>query len=246
MSRINTNVQSLVAQNVLGKQQKSLATSLERLSTGLRINSAKDDPAGLIASENLRTEKAGTAQAITNATRASSMIGTADGSLNEVSSLLVELQTLVTQTASDGGLSDAEINANQQQVDSILSSINRISAGTQFGGKKLLDGTLDYTTSGVTSADIKSARVNSAKLGSTAKTVQVEVTTGATTGAITYASAAGGLTSPTTLQVTGNKGTEVLALASGATIADIQAAVNGVSDSTGVSATTVSSTLTFN
>lgn len=246
MSRINTNVQSMIAQRVLGQQNKSLSTSLERLSTGLRVNSAKDDPAGLIASENLRAEKAGTTQAISNAERAGSMIGTAEGSLNEVSSLLTQLQTLVTQTASDGGLSDSEIAANQQQVDSILSSINRIAAGTQFGGKKLLDGTLDYTTSGVTSADLKAVTVNSAKLADGAtKTVQVRVTTGATVGAVSYNSAAGGLTGPTTIQVSGNKGTEILALASGATIADIKAAVNAVTESTGVVASTASSALTF-
>ena len=66
MSRINTNVQSLIAQRILGQQNKGLNTSLERLSTGLRINRGKDDPAGLIASENLRAEKASLAQASSN------------------------------------------------------------------------------------------------------------------------------------------------------------------------------------
>ena len=106
MSRINTNVSSLIAQRVLRKNNDSLNTSLERLSTGLKINKGSDNPAGLIASENLRAEKAGIAQAIENAGRASNIVGTAEGGLSEVSSLLTELQNLVSQTANSGGLSN--------------------------------------------------------------------------------------------------------------------------------------------
>src|SRR2546426_3112777 len=126
MSRINTNVSSLIAQRVLRKNQDMLSRSLERLSTGLRINRGADNPAGLIASENLRAEKAGITQAIDNAGRASNIIGTAEGGLSEVSSLLTELQSLVGQAANSGGLSKEEIGANQLQVDSILSTVNRI------------------------------------------------------------------------------------------------------------------------
>src|SRR6187402_3922675 len=105
MSRINTNVSSLIAQRVLNKNNDQLNTSLARLSTGLKINSGKDNPAGLIASENLRAEKTGLTSAIDNAERASNIIGTAEGGLNEVSSLLNELQSLVSSTANSGGLS---------------------------------------------------------------------------------------------------------------------------------------------
>jgi flagellin len=99
MSRINTNVSSLIAQRVLRKNNDSLNQSLERLSTGLKINSGADNPAGLIASETLRSEKAGITQAIDNAGRASNIVGTAEGGLSEVSSLLTELQSLVGQSA---------------------------------------------------------------------------------------------------------------------------------------------------
>src|SRR6266516_1841702 len=88
MSRINTNVSSLVAQRVLKKNNDSLSTSLQRLSTGLRINTGADNPAGLIASENLRSEKVGITQALDNAGRASNIVGTAEGGLSEVSGLL--------------------------------------------------------------------------------------------------------------------------------------------------------------
>ena len=138
MSRINTNVTSLIAQRVLRKNNTAMATSLERLSTGLKINKGADNPAGLIASENLRAEKAGIVQAIKNAERASNVIGTAEGGLSEVSSLLTELQSLVNEAASTGGLSNEEVEANQLQVDSILNTINRIAQSTSFQGLKLL------------------------------------------------------------------------------------------------------------
>ena len=162
MSRINTNVTSLISQRVLTKNNNGLNQSLERLSTGLKINKGADNPAGLIASENLRAEKAGISQAIDNAERASNIIGTAEGGLSEVSNLLNELQGLVNEAANSGGLSTEEVNANQLQVDSILSTINRISGTTSFQGKKLLNGSMDYTTSGVASTNIADMRINAA------------------------------------------------------------------------------------
>src|SRR5436190_13315101 len=164
MSRINTNVSSLIAQRVLRKNNDSLNTSLARLSTGLKINSGADNPAGLIASENLRAEKAGITQAIDNAGRASNIIGTAEGGLGEVSSLLTELQSLVSQTANSGGLSNEEVSANQLQVDSILNTINRISQATSFQGKKLLNGHYAYTTSCVASTQSDNVANNAANV----------------------------------------------------------------------------------
>ena len=108
MSRINTNISSMTAQRVLGQNNRSLGTSLERLSTGLRITRGKDDPAGLIASENLRAEKAAIGAAISNSERADQVVNIAEGGLQEVSSLLVELQGLVTTSANTAGLSQEE------------------------------------------------------------------------------------------------------------------------------------------
>src|SRR3954454_14028539 len=124
MSRINTNVSSLIAQRVLRKNNEALNQSLERLSTGLNINKGAYAPAGLIASENLRLEKAGISQAIDNAERASNIIGTAEGGLTEVSSLMTELQRIVSQAAISGGLSDKELAANLHQDASIMGTIN--------------------------------------------------------------------------------------------------------------------------
>ena len=116
MSRINTNIASLQAITRLGQNQTELSKRLERLSSGLQINRGKDAPAGLIASESLRSEIAGINQAIDNSQRAGNVINTAEGALGEVSSLLLEVQTLTNQAANTGALSQEEIQANQHGV----------------------------------------------------------------------------------------------------------------------------------
>jgi flagellin len=167
---------SLLAIRVLNQNQKKLNTSIERLSTGLAINSAADDPSGLIASEMLRSQKVSLSAAINNCENASYMIATAEGALNEVSSLLVDLNGLVVSTANSAALSDDEIEANQLMVDSILESINRLAAGTEYKGKKLFNGSLGYYASGVAASAITDVNIDSASLGSTSA-MNVYVTT---------------------------------------------------------------------
>src|SRR3954469_19049510 len=164
MSRINSNLASLQAQHTLARNQTDLSTRLQRLSTGLKINTGKDAPAGLIASETLRSEISGIHQAIDNSQRAGNVINTAEGALSEVSALLLEVQTLTNQAANTGALSPDEIKANQLQVDSILTSINRIANTTQFNGVNMLNGSLSYSTSGVASTAIDVTQINAAKL----------------------------------------------------------------------------------
>ena len=139
MSYINTNVSGVIAVNNLNKNNASLQTSLERLSTGYRINSGKDDLAGLIAAQSLAAEQQATTTAISNAQLANNIIETAEGSLSEVSSLLVSLQGLVGNAANSAGLSQDEKDADQLQVDLILSTVNRISNSASFQGVKLLN-----------------------------------------------------------------------------------------------------------
>src|SRR5580765_3642492 len=204
MSRINTNIASLQAISRLNKNNTDLATRLQRLSTGLKINTGKDAPAGLIASETLRSEINGINQAIDNSQRATNVINTAEGALSEVSALLLEVQGLTNQAANSGALSRQEIEANQLQVDSILNSINRIANTTQFNGVKLLNGSLDYTTSGVASTAIDVATINAAKLpdnGTT--TIIVQVTGSAQLGGVNFTGADVG-TSAITIEVGGN------------------------------------------
>src|SRR5882762_2331392 len=165
MARINTNVSALTAQRGLAKSQRQLSDTLQRLSSGLKINRGADDPAGLIASEGLRSEIAGLGQAIDNSSRASNVISTAEGALSEVASLLLNVKNLVVEAANSGALSPEEIQANQLQVDSAVQSITRISNTTTFAGLNLLNGSLDYLTSGVNTSQIKSLSIAQANFG---------------------------------------------------------------------------------
>src|SRR4051812_9363083 len=237
MSRINTNVSSLIAVHTLNKNNTNLQSSLQRLSTGYRINTGKDDPAGLIASESLRAEQQATSTAISNAQRADNIIGTAEGSLGEVSNLLVSLQGLVGGAANKAGLSQDEKDADQLQVDSILSTINRISNSASFEGVKLLNGTFDYSTSGLGSTSaFTSLSINSAKVGATTLSVTVSVVTSAQTGQLNFLGSSTGLNGASTVSVAGNKGTVQLSFASSTKSSAIVVSLNQFKDSTGVPA----------
>jgi flagellin len=157
MTRINTNVSSLVAQKQLGRSNNALQQSLLRLSTGLRINVGKDDPAGLIASEILRSDIVATQRAITNSERANQIIATADSALGQVSALLNDIRGLVSEAANTGAVSEEQIAANQLQVDSSLEAIDRIAQTTSFQGRRLLDGSLDFLTTNAGNALLRSS-----------------------------------------------------------------------------------------
>jgi flagellin len=240
MARINTNVGSLTAQRGLGKSQKSLNDTLQRLSTGLRINRGADDPAGLIASEGLRSEMSGIGQAIDNSQRASNVIATTEGALGEVASLLLNIKGLIVQAANVGAMSADEIAANQLQVDSAVASITRISNTTTFAGLKLIDGSLDYVTSGVATSAVRSLSINSANFG-TSKVipVQVNVITSARTADLQFRTSA--IDQSVTLEIAGNEGVQVLTFVSGTRASAIAYAVNRISDATGVTAGGISS-----
>ncbi|MHC4428418.1 MAG: flagellin [Planctomycetota bacterium] len=139
MAGINGSFGSLLFSRMLENSTRSLFTSLERLSTGKRINRGSDDPAGLISSENLRAAVKALESDIRVFERADHMATVADGGLEVASSLLAEAQGLVVANASDA-LSDEEKQANQLALDSIMATIDRVTGGTEFNGKKLLDG----------------------------------------------------------------------------------------------------------
>lgn len=240
MTRIQTNVPSLLAQRVLGAQNRGLVGSLERLSTGLRINRGADDPAGLIASENLRAEKASISAAIGNAQRAEQVINVAEGGLQEINNLLVELQSLVGQSANEAGVSPEEKEANQLQIDSILQTIDRIANSTSFQGTKLLNGNFDYTVANQSSV-ISDVNINAARLSNAANaslTVTVDVLTSAQTAAVFLSTGAtidnGGQS--VTVEITGNEGAQQFTFASSTAQADVVSAINTFKDALGVSA----------
>jgi flagellin len=235
MSRINTNVASLTAQRGLTRSQKQLDDTLQRLSTGLRINRGADDPAGLIASEGLRSETAGIKQGIDNSARASNVIATAEGALSEVASLLLNIKSLVVQAANSGAFSPEEVRANQLQIDSAVDSITRISNTTTFAGLKLLNGNLDYLTSGVDSSVVRALDISQVNFGSNgAIPVQVNVLTSARPAQLSFTNSA--VSGSVTLEVNGVDGVTVLTFTSGTAASAIAFAVNRISDSTGVAA----------
>jgi flagellin len=236
MSVINTNVSSLIAQNVLAQNNASLNTSLERLSTGLQINSGADNPSGYIAVQSFNQVNTGLTTAIANAGQASNVIGTAEGGLNEVSNLLTQLQGLVGQAANSGAQSAGQTAADQLQVDSILNTINRVANSTSFNGTQLLNGNLDYVTSGVKTSAIQNLQINSAQVPSTgALAVKVVVTASASTAKLT--STLGTVTGSTlTLEVTGNLGSTQISFGSGTKASAIAVAINNVESQTGVTA----------
>jgi len=246
MSRINTNVQSLVAQRVLGLNNANLSKSLERLSTGLRINRGKDDPAGLIASEALRAELKATNAAISNAQRADQVVNIAEGGLQEISGLLTELQGLLTASSNSAGLSQDERQANQLQIDSILQTIDRISSSTAFQGMKLLNGNMDYTVESVSSA-ITDYRINAAKFTGSSLGVDLVVTQSAQQG-IMFLSMGGTSINLNdagsgnfTIEVTGSKGSRELSFASGTALSTVVNTINSFTDVTGLVASVAAS-----
>ena len=241
MSRINTNVSSLVAQNSLNRATTDLNTRLERLSTGLRINRGSDDPSGLIASERLRSEIRATDQAVDNAERASNVIATTEGALAEVSSLLISIKALTIQAANTGAFSPAEIEANQLEIDSAVQSITRISNTASFAGLNLLDGTLGFVTSGADSTKVRDVQVNGANFGLDASIpVEVEVL-GVAEKASLFLSGGnttfpGALEESVTLELIGSTGGTTFSFVSGTGLADVATAINQVRDATGVTA----------
>jgi len=138
--RINNNIAALTAQRYLGRNNDAMTVSLERLSSGMRINRAADNPAGLVTSEKQRAQIAGLNQAIENTERGVSMIQTAEAALTEINSLLTKVRGLALDSANTS-VNDADsLAANQAEIDDALASIDRIAATAQFGSRKLLDG----------------------------------------------------------------------------------------------------------
>jgi flagellin len=238
----------MIAQQNLAKASNQMNTSLQRLSTGLQINSGADNPAGLIASQSLQSETTALNSAITNATQANNMLGTAEGALSQTSSLLLTIQGMVDTAANTGGMTSAQTAANQMQIDQAVQSIDRIANTTEFNGTKLLNGALGYNTGGVVAADISqptlvvtqavfngsaAQTVNYSVNGTTAKQAELQITT-----------ANRALITAGTITIQGNLGTATVTLAAAPSQAALIAAINGVTNQTGVHAAADGTTAT--
>ncbi len=141
---IQTNVASMGAQRALGTSQTNMNQSLQRLSTGYRINSASDDAAGLAISENLRADVRSLNQAQRNANDGLSVVNVAEGAMNEVGNILVRMRELSVQASSDS-VGDTERGYINEEFSQLKSEIGRISTVAEYNGTKLLDGSISAT-----------------------------------------------------------------------------------------------------
>lgn len=161
--RINLNTAAMAAHRYVQGTDTALSSSIEKLSSGFRINSAADDPAGLAISENLRAQYGGIGQAIKNAQDAVNLIKTAEGALAEVQSQLDTIRERAVHAANTGVNDATALTADQTQIDASIEALDRISSQTAFGTKKLLDGTAAALTFqiGANSGETISASIDS-------------------------------------------------------------------------------------
>jgi len=183
---INHNITALNTHNKLSSASAAQGKSMEKLASGLRINKAGDDAAGLAISEKMRGQVRGLDQASRNAQDGISMIQTAEGALNETHSILQRVRELSVQAANDTNTGD-DRNEIQKEIGQLSSEIDRISGTTEFNTQKLLDGSLgaNATTSDSTKVDVVSA--TGLKVGNYGVTIDVAATKAQLAGAVTYA-----------------------------------------------------------
>lgn len=238
MSVINTNVASLNAQRNLSSSSAGLTTSLQRLSSGLRINSAKDDAAGMAISERMTAQIRGSNQAARNANDGISLAQTAEGDLGSISNNLQRMRELSVQAANASN-SDSDRAALQTEVSALKSEIDRVAKNSTFNGVKLLDGSFNAQTfqiganntdnDRITVSKIASARTS--ELGSAGQSSSAKLTSGVTTAAL----AAGDLT--LNGQQVGASNVGAAPGQSAASAYSVANAINAVSAKSGVTAT---------
>jgi len=218
----------------------SLGKTMERLSSGYKINSAADDPAGLVISEKLRAQVGGLEQAIKNAGDAVNMVKTAEGALVEVHRLLGSMRDLAVHAANAGANDAAAVAADQAQINNAIASINKIAEETQFGNKKLLDGSAGVKTT-VTGLAVTGANLNYATTLAATDSVNVRVTQAAAQASFTSVdfgaddTATVGATG--SFQLTGLGKTVSIDYTAATTVASLANAINAKTSDTGIVAT---------
>lgn len=221
--------------NAMNRTQMQQRVTMTRLSTGQRINSGADDPSGLIAASLLDGELSSIQAASENASRANAMLDIADGAVGQISSLVTNIKSLATSLANDSGLSNDEKQAKQLEIDSAISSIDRLVNTTSFNGKNLLDGTYGINTTGVDPTKITDVDITG-KSSLTSATLNVTVTSAAQNGEVSFTGAGLSGTNPVVLKITGNQGSMDMSFAGSASIAQMATEINANSAATGVHA----------
>lgn len=236
---INTNIASLNAQRNLNTSQTALRTSLQRLSTGLRINSAKDDAAGLAIAQRMTSQVNGLNQAARNANDGISLAQTAEGALNETGNILQRMRQLSLQSA-NGSNSASDRKALQEEVSQLQQEITRIAEQTTFNGQTLLDGSFGSRNFQVGADANQTIAVSvgdarAASLGSHSMTAD-----GTVTGSIVSpaTAATNGIAAEADLTITTGAGTSAaISYSANAQASDIAAAINTGAGSVGITAT---------
>ena len=226
--RINTNIPSLTALRMLKTSDRNLSVSLERLSTGLRINRAADDPSGLVISEQLRAQISSLQQAAENASNASNLLNTAEASLDEVSALLIQIRESAIYALNTGGASIEQIIAEQDSVDQAIEAIDRIAATTRFATRSLLNGESAFNVRSQ-SPSILDLNPISVTFDQTTSETTFDLTVNQGASQATFSATGGGVVASggsVTLRVTGNEGTEDLTIPSGATVSAFESSIN--------------------
>jgi len=235
---INTNVASLTAQRNLGASQTSLNTSIQRLSSGLRINSAKDDAAGLAISERFTSQIKGLNQAVRNANDGISLAQTAEGALKASGDILQRVRELAVQSANASN-SAGDRQALQQEVSQLVSELDRISQTTEFNGQKLLDGTFGTQQFQVGANANQTIVASTANLRTSVYGNNQNLSSagaGVSAAAAATAAPANGVTSGA-VSISGSLGTATLNVASSSSAKTIADQVNAVKANSGVTAT---------
>ena len=249
-STINTNIASLTAQRNLGISQSSLNTSIERLSSGLRINSAKDDAAGLAISERFTSQIRGMNQAVRNANDGISLSQTAEGALKASGDILQRVRELSVQSANATN-SASDRQALNAEVNQLTSELDRIAKNTEFNGRKLLDGSFTSAafqvgananqTITATSSNFSTSAYGNYRIGGTAATTTGgagDLTLGSTANAIVAQGKVGGSNiTGGTLTVSGAYGAAAVTVNAGDSAKAVAASVNAQTEKTGVTAT---------
>ncbi len=239
---INTNVASLNAQRNLGKTQNALSRSMQRLSSGLRINSAKDDAAGLAISDRMTSQIRGLNQAVRNANDGISLAQTAEGAMQESTNILQRMRELSVQAANASN-SAADRSALQAEVNQLQSEMDRIANTTTFNGLKILDGSFSAQKFqiGANANETISVSIDSMAASDLGRAATTATNTTANQGTGSATAAASSL--PTnntiaaqTLTVAGSEGTATVGVAAGDSAYTVATKINSVTSSTGVEA----------
>ncbi|MBK6690322.1 MAG: flagellin [Deltaproteobacteria bacterium] len=238
---INTNVMSLNAQRQLSRSGSDLSVSMARLSSGMRINSAKDDAAGLAISNRMTSQIRGLNQASRNANDAISLAQTSEGALQESTKLLHRMRDLSVQSANDSNSATDRANL-QKEVTQIKAELDRIATTTQFNGKKLLDGTFtaqSFHIGAFANENISLSLGNARSSSIGANVLQLDGDNAQAAAAAAALPAANSVAAGEDLTISGTLGSTTVDVAVGGTANAIAAQVNAASAGTGVTASAV-------